>query len=165
MGDGSNVRPFKSSDGGDMAETTTVVVTESGQPYAQILNNGRHRLVADEPVDVGGRDAGPSPYELLLMALGSCTAITVRMYANRKGWPMTGITVRLEHFRGHAADAEAAEDPAAFLDRIDRRIELDGPLDEGQRAKLMQIAGSCPVHRTLSHRTLINTTLSTLAVD
>jgi putative redox protein len=134
-----------------------VVVSEFGARYRQAMDDGRHVLIADEPVDVGGADVGPSPYALLLMALGACTSMTLRMYADRSGWPLTGIRVRLQHFRGHAADAADGEN--AFLDRIDRMIELDGPLELAQRERLSKIAESCPVHRTLSHRTLITTTL------
>ncbi len=140
-------------------EPGDVVVTESGERYGQAMSDGRHLVVADEPTEAGGGDTGPSPYALLLMALGSCTSMTLRMYAQRSGWPLTGIRVRLKHFRGHAADAEALGE-GAFLDRIERVIELDGPLDEVQRARLIKISESCPVHRTLSHRTLINTSLA-----
>jgi len=146
-------------------EPGEVVVTETGEPYAQTMTDGRHVVVADEPGDVGGEDAGASPYGLLLMSLGACTSMTIRLYADRKDWPLTGITVRLKHFRGHIDDAKDFEDPAAFLDRIERVIELDGPLDEVQRARLMEVAGMCPVHRTLSHRTKIDTTLSLVALD
>jgi putative redox protein len=137
-----------------------VIVTEAGAHYGQSMTDGRHVVVADEPGDVGGADAGPSPYALLLMALGACTSMTLRMYADRSGWPLQGVKVRLKHFRGHAADALAAGGENAFLDRIERVIELDGPLDAAQRARLIQISQSCPVHRTLSHRTLIETTLA-----
>jgi putative redox protein len=135
-----------------------VVVDESGPRYVQSMSDGRHVLVADEPAIAGGGDAGPSPYGLLLMALGACTSMTVRMYADHSGWPLTGVRVRLRHFRRHARDAMAVTDDA-FLDRIERVIEFEGALDEIQRARLMQIAGNCPVHRTLSHRTLIETSL------
>ena len=142
-------------------EPGEVVVTEAGARYGQSMTDGRHLVVADEPAEVGGADAGASPYALLLMALGACTCITLRMYADRSSWPLTGIRVRLKHFRGHAADAAAAGADSAFLDRIERVIELEGPLlSEVQRARLAQIAESCPVHRTLSHRTLIETSLA-----
>jgi putative redox protein len=134
----------------------TVVVTEAGPRYGQSMSDGRHQIVADEPLDAGGADAGPSPYALLLMALGACTSMTLRMYADRSGWPLTGVRVQLEHFRGHAADAQTGSENA-YLDRIARVITLQGDLDEIQRARLMKIAESCPVHRTLSHRTLIQT--------
>jgi putative redox protein len=137
----------------------TVVVTEAGPHYGQSMSDGRHRVVADEPLEVGGADAGPTPYALLLMALGACTSMTLRMYADHSGWALTGVRVQLEHFRGHAADAaKGGED--AFLDRIERTITLEGDLDEAQRVRLLKVAESCPVHRTLSHRTLIQTSLA-----
>ena len=143
-------------------EPGEVVVTEAGPRYAQSMSDGRHLTIADEPAEVGGADAGPSPYALLLMALGACTSMTLRMYADRSGWPLERVRVRLKHFRGHAADAVASgEGENAFLDRIERVIELDGPdLDQVQRTRLAKIAESCPVHRTLSHRTLIETRLA-----
>jgi putative redox protein len=146
-------------------EPGEVVVTDAGPRYGQSMSDGRHVVTADEPADVGGADAGASPYALLLMALGACTSITLRMYADRSGWPLERVRVRLKHFRGHAGDAALSGEGAdsAFLDRIERVIELDGPdLSEVQRERLGKIAESCPVHRTLSHRTLIQTTLTPL---
>lgn len=140
----------------DQIRPGTVVVTEAGPRYGQSMSDGRHLIVADEPHEADGADAGPSPYALLLMSLGACTSITLRLYADRSGWRLTGVRVQLEHFRGHASDA-AAMGEGAFLDRIERVIALEGELDEAQRERLMKIAESCPVHRTLSHRTLIQT--------
>ncbi len=137
-----------------------VVVVESGVGrLTQALLDGRHALVADEPVAVGGLDAGPGPYELLLMALGSCTAMTLRLYAERKGWPLQRVRVRLRHGKAHAEDCVACESGTAMIDRIDRRLELDGPLDDEQRRRLLQIADMCPVHRTLTSRIEIRTAL------
>jgi putative redox protein len=138
----------------------TVIVASTGTgPYEQVMLDGRHRLIGDEPVTAGGADAGPGPYELLLMALGSCTSMTVRLYADRKKWPLQQVVVRLRHRRIHSADCAECEDKTVFLDEIDGEIELIGPLDEGQRARLREIADRCPVHRTLTSKIIIRTTL------
>ncbi|MDT7798933.1 MAG: putative redox protein [Actinomycetota bacterium] len=139
-------------------ESGTVVVTASGDgTYTQQVSTAGHTLLVDEPVSVGGADAGPNPYELLLASLGSCTAITLRMYADRKGIPLTGATIRLRHERIHAEDCEKCETERGMLSRITREIELAGDLDDDQRAKLMLIADKCPVHRTLSSEIVIET--------
>ncbi|MFG1644938.1 OsmC family protein [Amycolatopsis sp. NPDC049252] len=139
-------------------EPGTVVVTASGDgTYTQQVSTAGHTLLVDEPVSVGGADAGPNPYELLLASLGSCTAITLRMYADRKGIPLTGATIRLRHERIHAEDCEKCETERGMLSRITREIELDGDLDDDQRAKLMLMADKCPVHRTLSSEIVIET--------
>jgi putative redox protein len=138
----------------------TVVVASTGAgPLEQVLLDGRHRLTADEPQAAGGGDAGPGPYELLLMSLGSCTSMTVHMYAARKKWPLEQAIVRLQHRRVHAEDCENCEKPTALLDRIDKQIEFIGPLDEEQRARLLEISGHCPVHRTLTSKIDIRATL------
>lgn len=123
----------------------------------EISVNG-HALVADEPEDLGGTDAGPDPYDYLVSALGACTAMTLRMYADRKGWPLDSVTVRLEHQKIHAKDCESCETENGKLDRIGLDIELEGDLEEGQRQKLLEIAEKCPVHRTLTSETLIEFT-------
>lgn len=128
----------------------TVVVTERGDgAFTQVMLDGRHVLLADEPVEVGGDDRGPSPYRLLLMALGACTSMTLRLYATRKGWPVERITVRLRHFRDYASDCKDCPSGKVQIERIERLIELAGPLDDAQRARLLEIAEKCPVHRTL----------------
>ncbi|MBA2715103.1 MAG: OsmC family protein [Rubrobacteraceae bacterium] len=114
-------------------------------------------MVADEPVSFGGADAGPTPYDYLLAALGSCAAMTVRMYADRKGWPLESLTVRLGHDRIHARDCEECETEEGRIDRIELEIELSGPLDDAQRQKLLEIAEKCPVRRTLTSEVLIHT--------
>ncbi len=123
------------------------------------LTVGEQSLLADEPTEFGGADLGPSPYGYLLGALGSCTVMTLRMYADRKGWPLTQAVCHLRHAKVHAHDCEACESTAdakakpkanAKIDRIERRIELRGDLDDAQRERLMQIADRCPVHRTLT---------------
>ena len=138
----------------------TVVVTSTGAgPLEQVLLDGRHRLTADEPQSAGGGDAGPGPYELLLMSLGSCTSMTVHMYAARKKWPLEQVIIRLRRRRVHAEDCENCEQPTALLDRIDKQMEFIGALDEEQRARLLEISGHCPVHRTLTSKIDIRATL------
>ncbi len=134
-----------------------VVVSESGEgPYGQAIAAGPHLLRADEPESVGGRDTGPTPYGLLLASLGSCTAMTLRMYAERKGLPLEHVTVRLRHEKIHARDCETCESETGKIDRIDREIVLEGPLDEAQRARLLEIADRCPVHRTLHSEVVVS---------
>ncbi len=120
----------------------------------------QHSLVADEPEEVGGTDQGPTPYDLLGAALGTCTAMTLRMYADRKKWPLEGVTVQVEHDRLHAADCAACETKQGKIDRLRRTLTLDGPLDDGQRARLVEIADRCPVHRTLESEIIVETSLA-----
>ncbi|MDB4885958.1 MAG: OsmC family protein [Gemmatimonadetes bacterium] len=109
-----------------------------------------HALVVDEPVVDGGTDAGPTPYEYLLSALGGCTAITLRMYADRKGWPLTGVEVRLRSGRSYAADCRDCVRAEVGIGRIERQIGLHGPLDDEQRRRLLAIGDRCPLKQTLS---------------
>ena len=137
-----------------------VVVTDSdATPYGQHLLDGRHDMPADEPRPAGGQDTGPSPYELLLMALGACTSMTLRMYATRKQLPLERVLVRLKHDKVHVEDCINCEQKGAMIDRIDRQLELFGPLDAAQRARLLEIADKCPVHRTLTGKIEIHTAL------
>ncbi len=137
----------------------TVIVTESGSgTYTQQITAGHHQLVADEPRPIGD-DAGPTPYDLLLAGLGACTSMTVRMYADRKGWPLDRVQVTLRHSRIHAKDCADCETCVGFVSRIDRDIELSGDLDDGQRQRLLQIAERCPVHQTLTSEVRIATSL------
>jgi putative redox protein len=138
-----------------------VRVMEAGHgKFAQDVLAGRHRLRADEPESAGGMDSGPSPYELLAAALGACTAMTIRMYAEHKKLPLERVIVDLAHDKIHAADCTECETREGRIDRIERVITLEGDLDEGQRAKLLEIANKCPVHRTLHSEVVIPTRLA-----
>lgn len=117
--------------------------------YAVAIRAGRHHWIADEPVAVGGDDAGPNPYQMLSAALGACTVMTMRMYANRKQWPLDNVHVALRHEKVHASDCAECETRSGRIDRIERRIRIDGALDAAQRQRLLEIADLCPVHRTL----------------
>jgi putative redox protein len=125
------------------------VVVRSAEGLRQDVTAGRHALVSDEPSAAGGTDAGPDPYALLLAALGACTSMTLRLYAQRKGWPLEAVTVELEHSKVHAQDCAECESDTGFIDRVQRRIRLRGPLDAVQVARLAEIARRCPVHKTL----------------
>jgi putative redox protein len=140
-------------------EIRTVLVSGRASGFAQDVVMGRHRLAADEPASGGGTDTGPNPYDLLLAALGSCTSMTVGMYARRKQWPLEAVTVRLRHSKVHAADCADCEVREGLLDRIERDVELTGPLSEEQRSRLLEIANKCPVHRTLTSKIRIETRL------
>ena len=133
-----------------------VARTESGG-FTTEVRAGQHSLLADEPIKVGGLNMGPSPYDLLNAALGACTTMTLRMYADRKGWPLQEAIVHLKHDKVYGEDCQVCDDPASMLDRINREVELIGPLDEQQRQRLLQIADKCPVHKTLSNRISIVT--------
>ncbi|OMC34232.1 osmotically inducible protein C [Mycolicibacterium fortuitum] len=139
-----------------MATDVTVAETHTST-YTQQITVGRHELVADEPRPIGD-DAGPNPYDLVLAGLGACTSMTVRMYANRKGWPLEHVRVTLRHSRIHAKDCEDCETAKGMIDHVDREIELVGNLDDTQRQRLMDIAERCPVHQTLTSSVHITTT-------
>ncbi len=131
-------------------EIHDIVVEENGAGrLAQRIRAGRHRLTADEPAGAGGEDDGPAPYDLLLAALGACTAMTIRMYAKLKGLPLRHVRVALHHEKIHAADCAECETREGRIDRIDRVITLQGDLSAEQRQRLLDIANKCPVHRTL----------------
>ena len=142
----------------DEAEAGTVLVRETGAgKFQQEIMSGRHRFIADEPVKVGGLDSGPGPYDLLLAALGACTAMTLRLYAEHKKLSLARVSVRLSHNKIHAEDCEDCETKEGMIDRIDRAITLEGALDDDQRKRLMEIADRCPVHRTLTSEIDIRT--------
>jgi uncharacterized OsmC-like protein/alpha-beta hydrolase superfamily lysophospholipase len=146
------------------AEPRVVRVTETREgKFQQAITIGPHRMIADEPVAVGGRDSGAGPYDLLLAGLGACTAMTVRLYADRKKVPLERVSVTLAHGKVHAEDCANCETKAGMIDRIDRAIILEGPLDDEQRAKLREIADKCPVHRTLESEIEIRTVLEPAA--
>lgn len=143
------------------AEPGTVVVQETGEGrFTQRIAAGKHRLSADEPPSVGGGDTGPTPYDLLLAGLGACTSMTLRLYAARKQWPLERVTVTLRHEKIHAEDCADCETKEGRLDRIERRVAIDGPLDQAQREKLLEIADKCPVHRTLESEVVVETALA-----
>jgi len=131
-------------------KTPKIVVRGGADSFKQEIISGKHRLVADEPVSAGGGDAGPDPYDYLLASLGVCTSMTVGLYARRKQFPLENIAVSLWHSRIHARDCEECETKDGMVDRIDVELELTGPLTSEQHAKLTEIAGKCPVHRTLA---------------
>ncbi len=142
------------------AEPRVVRVTETREgQFQQAIAIGPHRIVADEPLAVGGLDSGPNPYDLLLAGLGACTAMTLRLYADRKNLPLERVSVSLRHGKVHAVDCAACETKDGMIDRIERAITLEGPLDEDERAKLGEIADKCPVHRTLESEIEIRTVL------
>jgi putative redox protein len=135
------------------------VVTRTGEAYRTEIQAGRHTQVSDEPEDVGGEDAGPSPYDYLLSALGSCTGMTLRMYADRKDWPLDETIVRLSHDKIHAEDCAHCETEEGRVDHIEREIEVQGNLSAEQRERLLEIANKCPVHRTLHSEISVKSSL------
>jgi uncharacterized OsmC-like protein/alpha-beta hydrolase superfamily lysophospholipase len=144
----------------DDAAPGAVSVTETGRgKFQQLIAAGPHRFLADEPAAAGGLDSGPGPYDLLLAALGACTAMTLRLYADRKGLPLERVAVRLTHSRIHAADCETCETKEGMLDRIDKEIAVAGKLDDAERTRLLEIAEKCPVNRTLKSEIEIRGTI------
>jgi putative redox protein len=153
-------RYVESADGAAAAPTslqTRVVARIGSEGFRTELMAGGHGLVADEPARVGGTDLGPTPYDLLAAALGACTAMTLRMYASRKEWPLEAVEVGVSHDRVHAADGAECEHRPARVDRLQRDVLLVGPLDDAQRVRLLEIADRCPVHRTLDAGVRIET--------
>jgi putative redox protein len=139
------------------------VLVRSLAGLTQQITAGAHELLADEPPPAGA-DQGATPYELLLAALGACTAMTVRMYADRKGWALGGVEVRLRHERIHATDCAECDTREGFLDRITKDLTLLGELDDEQRVRLAEIAERCPVQRTLEREIVIEQRVSTSSV-
>ena len=137
-----------------------VVVRGRADGFAQEIEAGSHHFRSDEPASAGGTDSGPTPYDLLLGALGSCTSMTVAMYARRKQWPLERVTVHLRQPRVHVDDCADCETKDTKLTIIDREIQFDGPLSEEQRARLLAIANRCPVHLTLTSTIDIRTRLT-----
>ena len=136
-----------------------VTVTERNKVFTQDIVAGPHKMIADEPSSAGGDDLGPTPYDLLLAALGACTSMTLRMYAQRKGLQVDNIQVKLQHSRIEAADCEPCEDQPTKIDQIRRQIRIDGDITEAQRQRMLEIANKCPVHRTLKNQKQITSEL------
>jgi putative redox protein len=128
--------------------------------YKNHVAVGRHHLIADEPKEVGGGDEGPSPYDLVTAGLGACTSMTLRMYADRKEWPLESVEVRLTHDKVHASDCKACSQQDGKLDKITRDITVEGDLSDEQVQRLLEIADKCPVHKTLSRTNYIVTEIS-----
>jgi len=140
-------------------EPRSVVVSGPATGFRTDIEVGGHHLVVDEPVAVGGADDGPTPYEMLLAGLGACTAMTLRIYADRRKWPLERARISLRHRKVHAQDCVDCENKPAKMDVVDRIVTLEGALTEEQRAKLLEIAERCPVHQTLRGPIQVNTQL------
>jgi uncharacterized OsmC-like protein/alpha/beta superfamily hydrolase len=139
-------------------EQGLVLVREThGGKFQQEILSGAHRMLADEPVKLGGLDSGPGPYDFVLAGLGACTSMTIRLYADFKKIPLENVSVRLQHDKIHVKDCETCDTKVAMVDHIERAITLEGPLDAEQRKKLMEIADKCPVHKTLESKVEIHT--------
>ncbi|HEY1906288.1 MAG TPA: OsmC family protein [Myxococcaceae bacterium] len=138
-------------------EPRSVVVAGPVTGFRTDVEVGGHHLVVDEPIAVGGADAGPTPYEMLLAGLGACTVMTLRIYADRRKWPLERARVTLQHRKVHAQDCVDCDTRDAKMDVIDRIVFLEGALNEEQRAKLIEIAERCPVHQTLKGKIQVNT--------
>ena len=138
-------------------EAGEIIVSERDRKFMLDVYSDTHQWMADEPVRVGGKNTGPDPYEHLLASVGTCTAMTIRMYASRKQWPLDNAVVTLRHSREHMTDCEGCEETPMKLDIIERDIKLEGDLNEEQRNRLMEIADKCPVHRTLTGQLEIRT--------
>jgi putative redox protein len=132
-----------------MATNNEVVIRAGREKYRTEITAGGQTIVADEPVEVGGAGGAPTPYDLLLGAIGSCTAMTVRMYADRKGWPLESVTVRLRTAESHADDCVNCVDQPVGIHKVQRELEFEGALDDEQRERLALIADRCPVKETL----------------
>lgn len=133
-----------------------VIVSSQTNLRNEVSYGAGHSFITDEPVAAGGEDAGPDPYTLLLAALGSCMSMTVTLYARRKQWPLENVTVRLRQHRVHVKDcAECEQNKEGFIHHIERSVSFTGPLSEEQRARLQEIAGKCPIHKTLASEIVI----------
>jgi putative redox protein len=133
----------------------------ANEPFKTTLTAGNHEIISDEPPSVdGGKDQGPDPYDLLLMSLGTCTAMTLKMYARGKKWPIEDIFIEMRHNKRHADDCADCEDPLSKIDTIEKELIIKGDLNQEQLDKLMDISKKCPVHRTLMNDIRINTSIS-----
>ena len=140
--------------------TEKVSVSLSQEGFKTTINAGKHRFIADEPEALGGQDLGPSPYDLLLGSLGACTVMTLKMYADRKGWELGEVSVDLSHKKDYYADCEECEKSDTKIDFIDRIIHIHGNVTEEQKERLLKIANKCPVHKTLMTQNIIKTEIS-----
>lgn len=131
------------------------------EPFKTTLTAGKHEIIADEPTSVpGGKNQGPDPYDLLLMSLGTCTAMTMKMYSERKKWPVQDIYIELRHNQNHAKDCKDCESPSSKIDFIEKEIIIKGDLTNEQKERMLEISKKCPVHRTLLSDIEINSSLS-----
>lgn len=144
----------------ETAREGEVLVVGAPEGFLQKIVTHHHTLFVDEPKSVGGTDAGPNPYDLILGALGACTSMTLRLYADRKQIPLEGVRVRLRYSKIHALDCAQCETKEGKIDHIDREIEVIGPLTEAQRQRLLEMADRCPVHRTLQSEIHVVTRLA-----
>ena len=149
----------KSEDDMPKLENGQVMVSEIDHKFQQKIHTDHHQWYADEPTNLGGKNSGPDPYEHLLSALGACTAMTVRMYADHKKLPLEHIDVVLTHDRNYFADADKTNDENSKIEALIRKVKLTGPLTDEQRERLLQIANRCPVHQTLHNNPQVVTTL------
>lgn len=138
-------------------EHGAVRVEDINGSLTQRVATDDHEWLADEPLKVGGNNLGPDPYEHLLAALGACTSMTLRMYARRKSWPLDKVSVTLTHARSHGEDCQHCDEQHPQIDLIERQLQIEGDLDPAQRARLLEIADRCPVHRTLHNKVVVNT--------
>lgn len=143
----------------DETEGNEVLVRLSGEGFTSEIKTPNHHLIADEPLDLGGLDLGPNPYDLLMASLGSCTAMTLRMYADRKKWKLDEVKVFLNHDKVYPEDSKHAEKESSKVSQFTRIIDIKGDLDSDQRQRLLEIANKCPVHRTLEQDVVIQTML------
>lgn len=142
-----------------MADDPSIVGIETASgKFQQKITVGNHSFHADEPIDFGGSDTGPSPYDLLLASLGSCTSMTIKLYADYKGIPLERVEIEVQHSRDHVSDCTNCSNDENRIDVIDRAISLYGDLTPEQRKKLLEVADKCPVHKTLENRIDIHTT-------
>ncbi len=159
IGGEMTVEPSSGSASSDYANSTVRVRTGASGFKTSIQVRG-FELLADEPASAGGSESGPTPYDFLAASLGACTSMTLRMYADRKKWPLEGVTTSVSHDRIHAADCEDCESSEGRLDRLSREIVVEGPLDSEQKARLLEIADRCPVHKTLHSEIVVETRLA-----
>lgn len=157
---GAWVKKYVSAPIEEPLESERGVLTRTGEnSFTTEIKAGKHFFIADEPISFGGKDLGPTPYDYLLSSLGSCTGITVQMYAARKNWPLENVFVYLEHGKIHAEDYEGKDEKKDKLDFINREIALEGKLSKEQKERLIEIANKCPVHKTLHNEIKIQTKL------